>query len=274
MTRGDGDRMVLCGLGHEHWGHYGAAGLLPVAEGHVLLQERGGGISGSGTWGMFGGARDSDEDTITAALREAGEESTLDPALVSPFGVIIEDHGGWTYETVIASAESRFAVEPASVETAGVAWVPVDEVTDLPLFGPFAANWERLRECLQPRVLVVDCANVMGSRPDGWWRDRAGAAARLRDRLAAAEGFPGLEPFDVGYPEIVLVVEGQARRTKPVPGVEVVSAQHNGDDKIVEVARGNPGCLVVTADRELRSRCTAVGADYIGPGWLQDLLPD
>ncbi|MBM7775637.1 8-oxo-dGTP pyrophosphatase MutT (NUDIX family) [Actinokineospora baliensis] len=274
MTRGDGDRVVLCGLGHEHWGHYGAAGLLPVADGYVLLQQRGAGTSGSGTWGMFGGARDSHEDTVTAALREAGEESTLDPELVDPFGVVVEDHGGWTYETVIAWADERFAVEPVSAETAGAAWVPVDAVTDLELFAPFAANWTRLRECLEPPVLVVDCANVMGSRPDGWWRDRAGAAARLRDRLAAADGFPGLPPFDVAYPEIVLVVEGQARRTAAVPGVEVVSAQHNGDDKIVEVARENPGCVVVTADRELRARCVAVGAQYIGPGWLQDLLPD
>ncbi|GLW90762.1 NUDIX hydrolase [Actinokineospora globicatena] len=274
MTRGDGDRMVRCGQGHEHWGEHGAAGLLPVADGHVLLQQRGGGISGSGTWGMFGGARDSHEDTITAALREAAEESTLDPTLVRPFGVLVEDHDGWTYETVLASADERFAVDPVSDETAGVAWVPVDEVTDLPLFGPFAANWTRLRECLAPRVLVVDCANVMGSRPDGWWRDRAGAAARLRDRLAAATGFPGLPPFDLAYPDIILVVEGQARRTKAVPGVTVVAADHNGDDKIVAVAKDHPGCLVVTADRELRTRCTAVGADHIGPGWLQDLLPD
>ena len=35
-------------------------------------------------------------------------------------------------------------------------------------------------------VLVVDVANLLGSRPDGWWRDRAGATRRLLDRLAAA----------------------------------------------------------------------------------------
>jgi 8-oxo-dGTP diphosphatase len=33
--------------------------------------------------------------------------------------------------------------------------------------------------------MVVDVANVMGSRPDGWWRDRAGAAVRLYSELAA-----------------------------------------------------------------------------------------
>ena len=33
-------------------------------------------------------------------------------------------------------------------------------------------------------TIIVDGANVVGSRPDGWWRDRAGAAVRLHDNLA------------------------------------------------------------------------------------------
>ena len=37
------------------------------------------------------------------------------------------------------------------------------------------------------RVLVVDAANVVGSRPDGWWKDRAGAARRLHERLLVAD---------------------------------------------------------------------------------------
>ncbi|MEV1288966.1 hypothetical protein [Micromonospora sp. NPDC049679] len=43
-------------------------------------------------------------------------------------------------------------------------------------------------------LLVVDAANVVGSRPDGWWRDRAGATVRLRDALrpVARAGLPGL----------------------------------------------------------------------------------
>nr|MDT0666641.1 hypothetical protein [Micromonospora sp. DSM 115978] len=31
---------------------------------------------------------------------------------------------------------------------------------------------------------MVDAANVIGSRPDGWWRDRAGAAVRLTRQIA------------------------------------------------------------------------------------------
>nr|MDQ3577492.1 NUDIX domain-containing protein [Actinomycetota bacterium] len=98
MARGDGDRVVRCARGHVHWGRYGAAGLLPVdggPNGHVLLQHRAWWTQGGNTWGLFGGARDSHEDAIAAALRETAEESTLDTSLVRPYGVIREDHGRW-----------------------------------------------------------------------------------------------------------------------------------------------------------------------------------
>lgn len=113
-------------------------------------------------------------------------------------------------------------------------------------------------------LLVVDAANVVGSVPDGWWRDRHGAAERLRDRLAARaeRGDEG------GGEEIVLVVEGAARAVTSVPGVRVVAAPGDGDDRIVElVAAEGPGrrCVVVTADRELRARVTELGAEVVGP---------
>jgi hypothetical protein len=43
-------------------------------------------------------------------------------------------------------------------------------------------------------TIIVDGANVVGSRPDGWWRDRAGAAVRLHDNLAklAERGHQGI----------------------------------------------------------------------------------
>ncbi|MFF0742194.1 NTP pyrophosphohydrolase [Streptomyces sp. NPDC004111] len=118
-----------------------------------------------------------------------------------------------------------------------------------------------------PPLLVVDAANVVGSVPDGWWKDRHGAAERLRDRLPgyAADGVAGLPgPLDV-----VLVVEGAARGVESVPGVRVVSASGSGDDRIVEVvAERLPAgreCVVVTADRELRRRVEAHGARCVGP---------
>ncbi|MEU1407131.1 NTP pyrophosphohydrolase [Streptomyces sp. NPDC005728] len=113
-----------------------------------------------------------------------------------------------------------------------------------------------------PLLVIVDGANVVGSRPDGWWRDRRGAAERLRDRLATG-GLPGRD----GAVAIVLVVEGAARGVESVPGVRVESAPGSGDDRIVELVAENSGLprLVVTADRELRRRVTDLGAEVAGP---------
>ncbi|MDT3725681.1 NTP pyrophosphohydrolase [Streptomyces sp. DSM 41972] len=113
-----------------------------------------------------------------------------------------------------------------------------------------------------PLLVIVDAANVVGSVPDGWWRDRRGAAERLRDRLAA-DGLPGVP----GPVEIVLVVEGAARGVESVPGVRVDPAPGSGDDRMVELvaqAGGRP-VLVVTADRELRRRVRELGAEVAGP---------
>ena len=167
-------------------------------------------------------------------------------------------------------------------------------------------------------TVIVDGANVVGSRPDGWWRDRAGAAVRLHDELAklAARGAAGI-------PAEQLATEGDRgpgapaggpaggdrrgdpgagrsgpgggaadRRTGPGSGpgragirdagrpgagdggtVQVVSAPGSGDDEIVRLAKSRPGRrIVVTADRELRRRCLAVGAQVAGPSWLYALL--
>ena len=158
----------------------------------------------------------------------------------------------------------------------------------------------------QPVTIVVDVANVMGSRPDGWWRDRAGAAVRLHadiTRLAGSgrvilpdeRGETGTER--AGVPGFVMVLEGAAKaaaaRLAPPeadappeqdaprepadadvrPGeVRVVQAAGSGDDAIVAVVRRLPGRrVVVTADRELRERCVAAGAEIRGPGWLLGL---
>ncbi|MFK0020244.1 NTP pyrophosphohydrolase [Streptomyces sp. NPDC090798] len=114
----------------------------------------------------------------------------------------------------------------------------------------------------QPLLVIIDAANVVGSVPDGWWRDRRGAAERLRDRLAR-DGLPGHE----GPVELVLVVEGAAKGVESVPGVRVVEAPGSGDDRIVELVAeaGDRPVLVVTADRELRRRVAELGAEVAGP---------
>src|SRR4051812_15051247 len=120
------------------------------------------------------------------------------------------------------------------------------------------------------RALVVDGANVVGSRPDGWWHDRAGAARRLWQHIAAA---------DLSDDQVILVLEGVA--TGGVPAgpdgrIETVHAPASGDDAIVDVvgSRIAAGCevTVVTADRELRSRVEEAGAHTVGPSWLLDQL--
>jgi hypothetical protein len=116
------------------------------------------------------------------------------------------------------------------------------------------------------RLLIVDAANVVGSVPDGWWRDRPAAARRLRDALVpvAAGGLPGWPP----PLEVVLVVEGAARDVAGVPGVRVVAAPRSGDDAVVELVRSAAparAVAVVTADRGLRARVRAAGATVLGP---------
>jgi predicted RNA-binding protein with PIN domain len=121
------------------------------------------------------------------------------------------------------------------------------------------------------QVLIVDGANVVGSRPDGWWRDRAGAALRLHEQLSSAA---------LPHDEVVLVLEGAARRGVPAGHegrLRTVHAQGSGDDAIVEVVRAqvdidNGDVTVVTADRALQDRVAAAGAKIVSPSWLLDQL--
>jgi len=105
-VRGDGDGWTRCAAGHRHWGRHGAAGLL-LRDRHdgvdrVVLQHRAWWSHQGGTWGIPGGARDSDETAVAAALRESAEEANLQPTAVRPYGQLIDDHGGWSYTTVLA----------------------------------------------------------------------------------------------------------------------------------------------------------------------------
>ena len=139
--------------------------------------------------------------------------------------------------------------------------------------------------------MVVDVANVMGARPDGWWRDRVGAAVRLGREVEALARRRDEATAHVG--EWVLVLEGQARPAAAMlradeageggeagegepPRVRYVSAAGSGDDAIVgvvaEVVAQGEACLVVTADRELRRRCEQLNASVVGPRWLLELF--
>jgi 8-oxo-dGTP diphosphatase len=148
-VRGDGNGWVRCDDGHRHWGRHGAAGLLldSVEDGtaYVLLQHRAAWSHHGDTWGIPGGARDSHETPEEAALREASEECRLDLGQVTVRDVIADDHGGWSYVTIRASAPHRLPVKPQGFESIAIEWVPVDAVADLPLHPGFRVNWPSLR---------------------------------------------------------------------------------------------------------------------------------
>jgi hypothetical protein len=122
-------------------------------------------------------------------------------------------------------------------------------------------------------MLVVDAANVVGSRPNGWWRDRPGAAENFVSGLARAVDSGRLEPG------VIVVLEGAARRgaaESERAGVRVVHAPRSGDDTIAclvaDTVADEQSVTVVTADRELRGRVRRAGADVVGPRWLLDRL--
>lgn len=250
----DGNGWVDCRCGQRHWGRHGAAGLFLVVDGQVLLQLRPGWAHQGGSWSIPGGARDSHESVIAAALREAQEETALDPALVEVHGVHRRRHEDWVYDTVLASAAVRPDVSEHA-ESVELDWVPLERVPRMVLHPGFAASLPELQ--LPQLRLVVDAANVVGSIPNGWWRDRAGAAQRLRldlDRIAGS--VVSHEGRDHLLSHVEMVVEGRARDIPDPPLdslVRVLRASGHGDDTIAERARTVDG-MVITSDRGLQSR--------------------
>ena len=120
-------------------------------------------------------------------------------------------------------------------------------------------------------MLVIDAANVIGSRPTGWWRDRPGAARRFTEQVRATVAAGRLEP------PVTIVLEGQSRagaEEAVMDGVEVVHARGEGDDRIAAIAEANAGAMVVTVDRGLAERVRAIGGEVVGPSWLLDQLAE
>ena len=112
----------------------------------LLLQLRSAWTHLGGTWGVPGGARDSHEDPVEAALREAHEEVGVDPAAVRVTGSTVgTDHGDWRYVYVIARADRTTAARVVNDESDEVRWVALDAVGDLPLHPALAASWPDLR---------------------------------------------------------------------------------------------------------------------------------
>lgn len=281
--RDPGDAWVVAPSGERYWGRFGAAGLLAVdPERGVLLQHRVSWSHFGDTWGLPGGARHAGESAREGALRESAEEAGVPADAVAPRFLSVLDVGVWTYGTLVADVTTPFHPVISDPESRELAWVPLDEVESFPLHPGFAASWPRLRSLLSVRpTVIVDVANVVGSVPDGWWRDRAGAADRLLARVAAlaerGTDAAGLElPEDIWFPRVVAVVEGQARDVAAPAGVELTRAPASGDDAIAQATTAalaaGERVSVVTSDRELRARVEAVGARAVSTSWLRDRL--
>jgi 8-oxo-dGTP diphosphatase len=148
MASNDGNGWVRCRCGEQHWGRFGAAGLLLLRAGEtprVLLQLRAPWTHQGGSWGLVGGARDSHELPVEAALREAAEEAGVDPDAVRVLASVIGlDHGDWSYTYVVALARWDLLVRPITAESDQVSWIALEEVPDLPLHTGLGTAWTGL----------------------------------------------------------------------------------------------------------------------------------
>lgn len=279
ISRQPGDGWVECGCGRKHWGLHGAAGLLVWRESptgvQITMQHRAHWTHHGNTWGVPGGALTDDETAVDGALREAIEEAGLVPASVRVRAERVLQHPDWSYTTVLAEAVADWEPTITDPESHELRWIDLADLDDYPLLTAFAEALPELRTMLRRLVIVVDAANVVGSVPDGWWRDRYAATISLRDhlRVLAHTGLPAEAldlPGGTWYPDIIVITEGEARDVPAIDGVTMVSAPTSGDDAIVETVAQHSQVAdtvlrVATADRELIERVAELGAAAISP---------
>ena len=148
MVAKDGDGWVQCECGNKHWGLNGAAGILLFRGREILLQHRAPWVHNGDTWGIPGGARDSHESVIEGAIREAIEETGIDPQFITTLETFSIDHGNWRYDTVIARAASNLIAHEVNDESHEVRWVNIERIEELPLHPSFAKSWPELMKLL------------------------------------------------------------------------------------------------------------------------------
>ena len=141
MAVRDGDGWVNCRCGSKHWGVNGAAGLLLYRADEILLQHRAPWVHNGDTWGIPGGARDSHESALEAALRESNEEIGIDSRFVTAQFSHLDDHIDWRYETIVALLEPEGALFKNNHETVDLRWFSIAQVTEANLHPSFARSW-------------------------------------------------------------------------------------------------------------------------------------
>lgn len=286
MFTGDGDGWVTLADGSRRWGLHGASGLLlySVDEsgvGHVLLQHRAPWTHQGDTWGLPGGARNSDESSVEAALREFSEEVAGELDALSLFGIHRQDHQVWTFDTVLAAVPERRLFTPGNPESESIRWVPVPEVPSMPLLPAFGRVWPEVAAALPERLLLV----VDTTAP----RRTAEAVEPLRDGLAglARGGLtddalpPGLSlaPLHRRFPGVLLLVDARSHVTAPAPapGVEVVPVFDGSAAAVARLTRTHASrsrVVVATDDPDARARAAAEGAHAVPFSWARGLVAD
>lgn len=168
-----------------HWGDHGAAGLLVVGKGKVLLQLRSQSVREPHTWSIPGGARGKDETAEDAALREAREETGLDPEsvkIVATYSAACEC--GWNYTTLIANLVGTVELR-GNYESQELRWVPPDDVDALDLHPGFKAVWPALRDMLKAPDMRPNISQITERLWTGGDRGRTSMATWLAQLQSA-----------------------------------------------------------------------------------------
>jgi 8-oxo-dGTP pyrophosphatase MutT (NUDIX family) len=145
-----GDGFVTVADGPQRGGRFGAAGVLvgqvdQDGETHFFVALRSPWTHNGGTWAVPGGALNHGETAIEGALREFVEEIGLELAAYEVAHEHEDDHGGWSYTTIVLDVPERFDPPLAhSWETAECRWVRSAELAQLELFDAFRATLTRL----------------------------------------------------------------------------------------------------------------------------------
>ncbi len=261
--RGDGDGFLVSPDGTRQWGLFGAAGLLLRAPGPgggavVLLQHRAPWSHQGGTWALPGGARDSHESSVHAAVREAQEEAGIAPDVVRVRGTRVTSTAasGWTYTTVVADVPETLPTV-ANKESAELAWVPEDEVDDHPLHPGFAAAWPELRAAAARLDLdgIAEAEAIAALLPRTvdlaergfFWLDADAAEGIAVDPDEIAVDADGSAPSGAG---------GAATGSAGAPGIggPAASGPRRATVRIIQYPNGSPAAdhaLVLTLDQLL-----------------------
>jgi 8-oxo-dGTP diphosphatase len=145
MAHRDGDGWIQCDCAGKHWGLFGAAGLILIRDQSILMQHRAPWVHNGDTWGIPGGARDSHETPLEAALREANEEIGIDTQLLTVVDEFVDDHGPWRYHTIVAKADPKLIAHEMNDESLEVKWISIAEVENQILHPSFEKTWPQLK---------------------------------------------------------------------------------------------------------------------------------